>query len=124
MKKYPIYLFIILVLFSCYSGNNVPSGMIQPEKMKNILWDIMRAQTLAEEIARKDSSIDVIAETDVLSKKVFEIHKTDSSGFNKSYNWYVRHPLVLKLILDSLYAQKQRESSKENMGRPRLLHPQ
>ncbi len=47
----------------------------------------------------------------ILAKKVFEIHKTDSVHFNESYNWYVKHPLRLKLIFDSLYAQKQRLNS-------------
>lgn len=85
--------------------------MIQPKEMQSILWDVMRAQTLATEIARKDSSVDAAAKTKLLSQKVFQIHKTDSSAFNYSYNWYVKHPDVLKLIFDSLYAQKERESN-------------
>jgi hypothetical protein len=88
----------------------VPSDVIQPKEMKSILWDVMRAQTMANEIARKDSSIDVAAETKNLSQKVFKIHQTDSASFNKSYNWYVKHPDALKLIFDSLYVQKQREN--------------
>lgn len=79
--------------------------------MKNILWDVMRAQTLATEISRKDSTVNPAVETKTLSQKVFQIHKTDSANFNKSYNWYVKHPDVLKLIFDSLYIQKERENS-------------
>ena len=81
--------------------------------MKSILWDVMRAQTLAQEISIKDSTMDVAIETKILSQKVFEIHKTDSMHFVQSYNWYVKHPETLKLIFDSLYAQKQRKSELE-----------
>ena len=79
--------------------------------MQSILWDVMRAQTLANQIAIKDSSVNAAVETKSFSQKIFQIHKTDSLNFNKSYNWYVKHPDALKLIFDSLYAQKERENT-------------
>lgn len=108
MKNLLIYLFTSVFLFSCYPGEKVPKEIIRPERMKSLLWDVLRAQTLAQQTALKDSTIDVATETKILSQKVFEIHKTDSAHFNQSYRWYVKHPASLKLIFDSLYAQKQR----------------
>jgi len=110
MKSFFCFIFCILII-SCNSGNKPPKDIIQPKEMKNILWDVMRAQTLATEISRKDSTVNPAVETKTLSQKVFQIHKTDSANFNKSYNWYVKHPDVLKLIFDSLYIQKERENS-------------
>lgn len=78
--------------------------------MQSILWDVMRSQTLANEMSFRDSTMNIAIQTKELTKKTFEIHKTDSAHFNESYNWYVRHPLKLKVIFDSLYAQKQREN--------------
>jgi len=106
-----IFCFFLVVLISCNSQDKIPAEIIQPKEMKSILWDVMRAQTLANEIARKDSSVNAAVETKVLSKKAFQIHKTDSANFNTSYNWYVKHPNVLKVIFDSLYAQKERENT-------------
>lgn len=108
--KFIYWIVISMTIFSCYSKDNIPSNIIKPDKMKSILWDVMRSQTLASEMAFKDSAIDVAIQTKELTKKTFEIHKTDSAQFNESYNWYVKHPLVLKTIFDSLYAQKQREN--------------
>ncbi len=79
--------------------------------MKSILWDVMRAQSLVRELSLKDSTVDVAIRTQLLFQKIFEIHRTDSALFNKSYNWYVKHPDDLKLIFDSLYVQKARENS-------------
>jgi len=110
MKKKLIYCIVSMVLFSCYSKDDIPADIIKPEEMKNILWDVMRSQTLANEMFFKDSTIKVAVQTKELTKKAFEIHKTDSAQFNKSYNWYVRHPLQLKVIFDSLDAQKQRQN--------------
>lgn len=110
MNKIIIYFLLTILLGACYSADKPPAGVIKPEEMKNILWDVMSAQTLASELSLKDSSINQAAETKTLSHKVFNIHHTDSATFNRSYNWYVKHPDILKRIFDSLYAQKQRES--------------
>lgn len=90
--------------------------------MKSILWDVMRAQTLAQETSLKDSNVSVAEETNLLSKKIFSIHHTDSTHFIESYNWYVKHPEALKLIFDSLYSQKQRESESRLKQREKILH--
>ena len=122
MIKSTFSLILLSMLLSCGKNNKPPSSLIQPKEMQSILWDVMRSETLASEIARKDSAIDVAIETKSLSQKVFNIHKTDSATFNKSYNWYVKHPDVLKIIFDSLYIQKERENNlhlrKKNMEVP------
>jgi hypothetical protein len=113
MKKF-FYLIFLTMCFSCGKSKSPPSTVIQPKEMQSILWDVMRAETLASEIGHKDSSLDVAIETKALSQKVFVIHKTDSATFNKSYNWYLKHPDVLKIIFDSLYIQKERENNLES----------
>lgn len=113
MKKF-LYLIFLMTLFSCGKSKKPPSTVIQPKEMQSILWDVMRAETLASEIGRKDSSVDVAIQTKFFSQKVFSIHETDSATFNKSYNWYLKHPDVLTIIFDSLYVQKEREKNLES----------
>ncbi|HET7115441.1 MAG TPA: DUF4296 domain-containing protein [Hanamia sp.] len=113
LEKPVIYFIFSILFFSCYNGDKVPSKIIKPKDMGSIMWDVMRAQSLASEIALKDSTVDVAIKTKLLSQKVFEIHKTDSAQFNKSYNWYIKHPDILKRIFDSIYSQKQRENDLE-----------
>ncbi len=98
------------LLLSCSGKNDTPQGIIKPKEMSGIMWDVLRAQNFAAEIARKDSSINVAAQTKVLTQKVFEIHKINASLFDKSYNWYTSHPDMLETIFDSLYTQKEREN--------------
>ena len=111
IRKYFFYSILIFLIFSCSSKNKVPSHIIQPADMKSILWDVMSAQSLATALQRQDSSINAVAETKVLTQKIFEIHKITAVDFNESYTWYVRHPEAIKVIFDSLYAQKQRENT-------------
>jgi len=82
----------------------------------------MRAQTLAQETSLKDTTVTVPVEINLLSKKIFKMHNTDSTHFVESYNWYVKHPEALKLIFDSLYTQKQRESEARLKKKEKALH--
>lgn len=76
--------------------------------MTKIMWDVLQAQAWATEISRRDSSTNVVAETKALTQKALEIHKTSMAEYNKSYNWYAKHPDIMQIIFDSLYNQKQR----------------
>ncbi len=106
-----IFFLIVLSLFiSCLGKNKVPSEIIKQDEMKKILWDVIRAQALSTAIARKDSTVNEVAETKIKKKKVFEIHKITSTAFNQSYTWYTNHPDMMRTIFDSLNAQNQRES--------------
>jgi len=96
------------MLVSCLHKNKVPSEIIQPKEMQNILWDVMRAQALSVEIAHRDSLVNEVAETKELNKKIFEIHKISSSDFDRSYAWYTKHPDVMRIIFDSMNIQIQR----------------
>ena len=106
-----LFFFIIcFILFSCSGKNKVPSGIIQQKEMQNILWDVIRAQALSGEMARRDSSINEIAETQLLTGKVFEIHNITPSAFDLSYAWYTSHPEMMRIIFDSMHSQNQRQN--------------
>ena len=98
------------MLVSCLGKNKVPAEIIKPQKMQNILWDVIRAQALSMEIASKDSTVNEVAETKALTQKVFEIHHITSADFEKSYAWYTNHPDNLRNIFDSLNIQTQRQN--------------
>lgn len=109
--KQLLFLFFSLVMFiSCSSRDKVPKSLIQPEKMGDVIWDVMRMQFLAEEKASADTSINQEEELKRLTENVFVIHKITPKKFDNSYNWYVKHPTLLKRIFDSLQVQKQRQN--------------
>ena len=101
------------LIISCSNKNKVPTEIIQPIKMQKILWDVFRAEALSSEYARRDSTINQVAELKILTEKVFQIYKINASTFDKSYKWYTGHQDILKVIFDSLSSQAQRESKVE-----------
>lgn len=106
--KTVLFSFVICLLISCSGKNEIPPEIIGINQMTKIMWDVLRAQALAAEIARRDSTANVIAETKALTQKALDIHKTSMAEYNKSYNWYSKHPDIMQVIFDSLYNQKQR----------------
>jgi len=104
----------ILFFISCSPKVEVPEDILRQEEMKAVMWDVMRAQYLANQVARTDSLTNVSAETKVLTGKVFEIHKISAKDFEKSYSWYLKNPQLMSVIFDSLLVQKQREAYGEN----------
>ena len=104
----------ILFFISCSPKVEVPEDILRQEEMKAVMWDVMRAQYLANQVARTDSLTNISAETKVLTGKVFEIHKISAKDFEKSYSWYLKNPQLMSVIFDSLLVQKQREAYGEN----------
>lgn len=101
------------LFISCSDKNKVPTEIIQPIQMQKVLWDVLRAEALSSEYARRDSTINEVAELKILTEKVFQIHKISSSTFDKSYKWYTGHQDILKVVFDSLNSQVQRENKIE-----------
>ncbi len=110
MKRILFVIFGVFTLCSCSNKNKIPPEIVPAKEMSEIMWDMVRAQALAIENSRKDSSINVESQTKALANKVFEIHHITSSYFDKSYEWYSSRPDIFRLMFDSLYAQKQREN--------------
>src|SRR5450755_3060300 len=115
MKNFSFFM-LSFILVSCSGKNKVPSEIIQQKEMQNILWDVIRAQALSGEIARKDSTINEVAETKMLTQKVFEIHNITSSVFDQSYAWYTSHPETMRIIFDSMNIQNQRQNDLRMKG--------
>ncbi|MEP6951764.1 MAG: DUF4296 domain-containing protein [Ginsengibacter sp.] len=103
-------------MFSCSGKNKIPAEIIQQKEMQDILWDVIRAQAFSAEIAHKDSSVSEVAETKMLTQKVFEIHHITSSAFEQSYSWYTSHPEIMRIIFDSMNIQNQRQNDLKSRG--------
>ena len=102
------------IMFSCNNSNYVPKDIIQPGKMQNIFWDMIRGNILAQEMLKKDSSQTIKSESFAITEKIFAIHNTDRATFKKSLAFYEKHPALIKTIFDSLNAIQTRKSTLES----------
>jgi Domain of unknown function (DUF4296) len=106
-------IFIAVISFfwsACSDSSNIPKNIIGKEKMGKILWDIVQADQFSNEYLKKDSGrMNVKVETMKLYDQVFLIHHVSREEFEKSYQFYLDHPDITKLMFDSLSAKANRQ---------------
>ncbi len=117
MRKYAAFI-CLLGFISCTSKDKIPSGVLKPDKMQAVLWDVIRADALTTEMIKKDSAKNAGEENSQLQKEIFLIHKITKNEFEKSYNYYQSNPGKLKLIMDSMVIQVQRNKDSNLKARP------
>ena len=102
---------ISVLFYSC--KDSIPSGIIDHKKMQEILWDVLRADALSQQLINIDPAKSLAVENIKLTRKVFSIHNITEEQFEKSYSYYTHHPDMMRNMLDSLNAQKTRMSALE-----------
>ncbi|MES2776134.1 MAG: DUF4296 domain-containing protein [Bacteroidota bacterium] len=113
---------VLLFFISCGSKSDVPGNVLPVDEMKIVMWSMIEAGEYANYTFTKDSTKTLEQQTLKLYSKVFALHKISSEEFGRSYNYYKKHPVMEKKLLDSLqvYGNKMRESMYQ---RPRLELP-
>ena len=106
MKVFVILFFTFL--FSC-SRSGVPRDIVEPEKMKLVLFDMVRADEFANNYVVNDSAKNKRDETFLLYEQVFRIHKINKEQFYKSYSYYQQNPDKNKALYDSINAYATRK---------------
>lgn len=109
-------LFFLLIAFSC--RDKVPKGILKPEKMQAVMWDVMRAEVLTENFISRDSSKDKIAENIKLQKQAFQLNGVTKEDYYRSLEFYKKKPALFGPMLDSLSARKDREKNNVNKIQP------
>jgi hypothetical protein len=96
-----IYLFLLIA--GCKSKDAVPGNVLPQKKMQTVLWDMMRAdQFLADYVLNKDTSLKRETESIKLYQQVLVINGVTKEKFERSFTFYKSHPLLLKVIMDSI----------------------
>ena len=56
MIRAKLILLITVIFISCGNKNNLPPGILKPDKMQAVLWDVIRADAFTTDFIKKDSS--------------------------------------------------------------------
>src|SRR5450432_686880 len=120
MIRFLCLLFFVFII-SCTNKNSIPSGIIPKNEMQKVLWDMIQADQFSKQFILKDSAKkNVSAETMKLYDQVFQIHHITKDEFQKSYQFYIGHPDILKILLDTLSAKGNRR--REEIYQPSSPH--
>jgi len=112
-------IFISLILFTACNSKKLPSDVIEPERMKLIVWDVLRADEYAADQFHSDSSKSMRKHLSADYANVFAVHKINSNTFYNSYKYYRAHPFLHKILMDSVYAYGTRQRAKLDIQTPK-----
>jgi hypothetical protein len=113
MKKILLWMAILpaFILFvSCGKGDEPGGGVLDKEKMKLVLRDVLMAEEFVQSYVVKDSTKKLADETIRLYNQVFKIHSIRREQFLKSFDYYLSKPYLAKEMFDSLSVQMRRVS--------------
>lgn len=110
MKK--IFVIILILLVAGCSENSSSDGILAKEKMQAVMWDIIGADVFTEQFVKKDTLKNARIENMQLQNRIFALHKVSRADYYKSYDYYVAHTDLMRVILDSMTNKAQRERTK------------
>ena len=86
LMKYPYLTLVLLAggMFAC--GKKIPSDIIQPEAMENLLYDYHLASTLGNNLSGSETK-----KRKAYYDYVFQKHQVTEAEFDSSMVWYTRH---------------------------------
>ncbi|HAO47022.1 MAG TPA: hypothetical protein DCQ97_08860 [Chitinophagaceae bacterium] len=112
MIRNSIFLLVLAFLFSCGNKDTKPAGILKPDKMKAVLWDVIRADVYTTEFIKRDSAKNDVEENLKLQQEIFAIHHVSKEEFYTSFDYYKKNSGQMKAIIDSMINQADRRASK------------
>ena len=103
MRLY-LTIFFLSAFGGCMQNNKLPHDILPQEKMRNVIWDLMRADEYTGNFIMKDTTRNRKTESAKLYEQIFRIHEITHEQFKKSLMFYESRPDLLKSITDSLNA--------------------
>ena len=93
---------------SCSSKVDDKEQILNEDKMANVLYDVLLAESFVESYLMKDTTLNKDSLLKVEMDKVLKVYGISSSSFSKSYLYYKAHPLQLETVLDSAHERAVR----------------
>jgi hypothetical protein len=109
MKLNRLLLFWLLGAMACQSERQVPSGILSPEKMQEVVWDMMRAdQFVVGFILPHDSTLKKDPEKIKWYNRVLAIHQLSEQQFKESFRYYQTRPDLVAQMMDSIARKEEK----------------
>jgi len=115
MRK-AIYICFTVILIAC-SNSSLPKGILTPDKMENIVYDLLKADEYLSNFVSKDTSVNIKKQRGIFYGKIFKLYDTNRKEFYTSYAYYQQHPDIQKTLFDSISAK----AGRGNTVSPRIL---
>jgi len=108
--------FLLSVLLISCAKKERKADVLEPKKMREVMWDMIRADQYVSDLLFKDSTMKKKDESIKLYEEVFHIHNITRDEFKKSLDYYTSRPDLFRPIIDSLAKRKNDIAPINNHG--------
>lgn len=103
MRKWIFIFFSLMIIGACAGKKKKPSGVLSQDKMRAVVWDMMRAdQYLMNYVFIKDTSDNKKEKSIQLYTQILSLHDISKDQFQKSLTYYRSQPELIQSIMDSI----------------------
>lgn len=106
--KLIICCWITTTIVSCSGNKEHNQEIIDQDKMSNIMYDVLLAESFVESYLMKDTTLNKDSLLKVEMDKVLKVYGITSNTFSQSYLYYKSHPLQLEIVMDSAHERAVR----------------
>jgi Domain of unknown function (DUF4296) len=103
---------LVLLFAACGGGKGIPDNVLPPEKMQEVMWDVIKADVYASEYVKKDSTQNDTTANLKMQQTIFAIHNTTKEKYYRSYDYYKAKPELMKALMDTMSARVNRVRSR------------
>ncbi len=100
--------YFAITLISCSGNKSGMQSIIDEDKMANIMYDVLLAESYVESYLMKDTTLNKDSLLKVEMDKVMKVYGITSTSFTESYLYYKAHPLQLEKVMDSAHERAVR----------------
>lgn len=111
MRNFLLSLCILSQILSCRGKDEIPSGILPPQKMRNVMWEILQADYYSDQFVRKDSLRDAALENAGMQEQIFRRQGVTRKQYEESYRFYSGHHDLMKALMDSVTASGENQRS-------------
>jgi hypothetical protein len=104
-----IAIFFLFSVIACNAGNDIPKGILPPQKMQYVMWDMIQVDGLAS--YSFDTMLRRPAKRMELYYTVLSTHKLSQDAFRNNIHFYESRPDLFKIVLDSLQQMALRDTA-------------
>lgn len=99
---------VATVIVSCAGKKGSNQDIVDQDKMANIMYDVLLAESFVESYLMKDTTLSKDSLLKVEMDKLLKVYGITSNTFSQSYLYYKSHPLQLETIMDSAHERAVR----------------
>ena len=108
MKKLLIILVVVFIA-ACSSEKTNKEALLSFKTMQITVWQLMQVDELLSRQVQADTTLNPNLEKAQYYQRVFNLNKVDRGQFYKTMDYLDKHPVEMKVLMDSVEALSKRE---------------